>query len=114
MYNLVLFNVGNKYVASVFDMRDNEIWSEKDDMFGIADKLMKNHFKFNSVIINNPYCMVLVTHLHKCEVLQNEQLYNVKDYEFDAPIANESRFGYGFNRYAHRNFLRSKFVKSLV
>jgi hypothetical protein len=115
MYNLVILREESEYYFSVFDQKGNEIWNEKGDMFYLTDKLAQLKFVFANVVHNNLRDFVLIAHLKCCDILKNPSLFlqtfDGKEFNYDAPIANESRTGYGFNRYCHRNFLKSKNMK---
>ncbi len=113
MYNLVILREDSEYYFSVFDQKDNEIWNEKGDMFYLTDKLAQMRFCFDNVVCNNLRDFVLLAHLKNCDVLPKNfsHTFDGKEFLYDAPIANESRIGYGFNRYCHRNFLRSNCMK---
>jgi hypothetical protein len=113
MYNLIILREDNEYYFSVFDQKNNEIWNEKGDMFCLTDKLGELRFTFDNVVHNNLRDFVLIAHLKNCDIVPKNfaSIFDGKEFVYDAPIANESRSGYGFNRYCHRNFLQSKYVK---
>ena len=120
MYNIVTSKERDGIYLSIFDQNGNEIQNKRcNNRSDVYDFMKKNKYIIKNYInsyetydFDNHVFMLMYS---KREKNENQQVKSVRliGNEGDL-IANESFYGYGLNRYLHRQFLKLQEPKPVI
>lgn len=113
MYNLVVIKDRNKYVTSVFDKHNNEVWNNNNYADLVVIDLKKQKFVFDNVLFDDSglFCVELLIANNVVNICF-AKLVSIHDFaKDDVYIANETMGVCGQARYLHRMFLKSSKVQ---